>query len=181
MICVECGATFEATKEVERLIELKKIPRVCERCAVPAPSILKSSRSLATLKRTKHSVLRRVDLFEPDGTSIRWLGLMPDYPKPGKKRKYRRGRVEDKIHTFVMSEQEDKHGNKPNTKIFTNIETFQRQGVPFHAWKAPGRVDALTGIDNIVLDHVCRIEDEGLLEVTLHAPDGSKVRLLYKN
>jgi len=182
MICEQCGATFDPSREVAHLIEIGQIPRVCDNCAKPAPSVFNSTRPVVSSKRTPNSVLRRVDKFDPDGVVRQWMSLLPDYPKPGKKRKRRPGRPGDDIRVFVMSES-NHMSNKPNTKLFTNLELFQRQGQAFRVWKAPGRADALTGIDRIEMEatNFKKIDDDGSLEVNIYGRDGSRIRLLYKN
>jgi len=181
MICERCNASFDPSPEVAHLIAIGKIPQLCDACAKPEPSLFVSSRPLVTKKRTKNSILRRVDLFKPDGTTIRWFSLMPDYPKPGKKRIPRPHRPGDNLRVFVMTERSDRGTGHPRMKLFTNLETFQRQGVPFKAWKAPDHADVLTGVDHVKLNEVVRVEDDGSLEINIYSKDGSWVRLLYKN
>jgi len=181
MICEQCNNSFDPPQGVARLIVTKKIPQLCDACAKQKPSLFTSIRPRASQRRTLNSVLRQVDLFEPDGTTTRGMSLMPDYPKINKKRVPRPGRLGDKLRVFVLSERSGQITGHPNTRLFTNLETFQRQGRPFKAWKAPGRAEALTGIDHIELCDVVRVEDEGLLEVNIFSRDASRVRLLYRN
>ena len=183
MICEQCGIEFEPSREVGRLIDIGQIPRICDSCAKPAPSVFRSARPVVSTKRTRISVLRRVDKFDPDGVVRQWMSLIPVYPKPGKKRIPRPGRVGDRLRVFVMSERSNKMTGHPNTKLFTNFETFQRQRQPFRAWKAPGRTDVLTGIDSIELEvtNLDRVVDDGSLEINIFGRDGSRIRLLYKN
>ena len=184
MLCKQCGVEFEPAKEVGRLIEIGQIPRVCDSCAKPAPSVFRSARPVVSTKRTCISVLCRVDKFDPDGIVRQWMSLMP-IPKSGKKRIPRPGRVGDWLRVFVMSmsERSNKMTGHPNTKLFTNFETFQQQGQPFRAWKAPGRADVLTGIDSIELEvtNLDRVVDDGSLEINIFGRDGSRIHLLYKN
>lgn len=182
MICDQCGVEFEPSKEVGRLIELGQISRVCDACARPAPSVFSSARPAVSVKRTPSSVLQRVDKFGPNGVVRQWMSLMPVYPKPGKRRIPRPGRATDRLHVFVMSEHKNRMTGHPNTKLFTNLEIFQRQGQPFRAWKAPGRADALTGVGLIELETpVDHIDDDGGLEINIFGRDGSRIRLRYKN
>lgn len=183
MKCDECGVSFDASEAVTKLMDTGQIPRICDACAKPPPEIFTASRPLASTVRTTISVLRRVDKFDPDGTPRQWMSLMPDYPKPGKKRVSRPGRVGDNIRVFVMSERDRSMSGRPRTKLHTNLELFHQQGRSFKAWKAPGRADALTGIDRIELEasNIARVVDDGSLEVNIYGKDGSRIRLLYKN
>ena len=183
MKCDQCGALFEPSVEVAKLITADQIPCVCDTCARPAPGMFVTTRPLVSTMRTRTSVLRRVDMFDSDGIVRQWMSLMPDYPKPGKKRVPRPGRPGDNLRVFIMSEKTGRGSGRPRTKLFTNFENFRQRGQPFKAWKAPGRADPLTGIDRIELDtlNLKSVEDEGTLEVNIHGLDGTRIRLLYKN
>jgi len=183
MNCEQCGASFDPPREVAHLIEIGKISRVCDACAAPSPAMFTSAKPLPSTQRTRISVLRRVDKFDPDGVVRQWMSLIPDYPKPGKKRVPRPGRPGDNLRVFVMSERSNRMTGQPRTKLFTNLETFRQQGQHFKVWKAPGRADALTGIDRIELlaSNIERVVDDGSLEINIYGKDGSRIRLLYKN
>ena len=183
MLCDECGASFDASEAVTKLISMGEIPCVCDACAKPAPEMFTSARPTVPTVRTKNSVLRRVDKFDSEGVSLQWMSLMPDYPKPGKKRIPRPGRPGDNLRVFVMSEKRGQLTGRPRTILHTNLELFQRRGEAFKAWKAPGRADALTGIDRIELEatNLKRVVDDGSLEVNIYGKDGTRIRLIYKN
>lgn len=183
MICEQCGASFDPSREVGHLIEIGQIARLCDACAKPAPSLFTTAKPLPSTRRTRISVLHRVDLFDPDGVVRQWMSLIPEYPKPGRKRIPRPGRPGDNLRVFVMSERSQRKPGQPRTKLHTNFELFRRQGTDFKAWKVPGRADALTGIDHIELlaSNVVRVVDDGSLEINIYGKDGSRVRLLYKN
>lgn len=183
MICEKCGLEFEVNDELKKLIATKAVAQVCDNCATVAPLSPFGHRIAVSGKRTKISILQRVDRLNAEGVVTQWISRLPRYPVEKRYRPKRPGRRDDQVEAFVMSFGGGDVSNKPVMSIVSNFDSFQRRGRPFCVRKLPGFQNSLTGQDKIEVGvgDIDRIEDDGSLEINIHLKDGGKIRLKFRN
>lgn len=182
MRCETCGREFTPAPDEERLMMLGQMGQVCETCArLQAPASAAAPAPLPTVN-LEYAELFRADQFDKDNRLIRFVAL------PIKRKSIRemsreglRKPKKTRVHSFVMSERGTQLHTRPNIRLHTNLETFERLHNSFWIRKLPGFWDPFTGVSEIEVpcDHIEKVERQPD-RILIHLKDGGYIRLRYR-
>jgi len=183
MLCRKCGEEFTPLLETAHLIQQGKLEQSCPGCKGVVRPLMAPKSAKINLLRTNRSRLHRVDWFDLEGVSTKWMALPPIFPRPGRGRARRLGRRDDNIYAFVMSTSAGRNLNTPHLVLRHNYDTFRSRGQHLVIEKVPSFYCSQTGLDRIEVRCECieRIEDTGGLEIGVYLKDGSRVVMKFKN
>ncbi|RLI87368.1 MAG: hypothetical protein DRP01_02065 [Archaeoglobales archaeon] len=179
MICQKCGKEFKPDSDIERLMAVGQIARVCDNCAARPVAPTPLPLSVIPLDTTQMQ-LHRLDWFDKQRKLIRFMSLPPKRNYNMHQNTLRRPRKSDQ-HVFIMSSRSDQLNTTPAIRIRCNIDNFQEQRTKFYAVKTPDAWDPFTGISRmeVPFQQIDRVEKEGANTV-LHLTTGERIRLLYR-
>lgn len=178
MICEVCKKTFKPDSDIERLMAVGQIARLCSDCVVQ-PHKPVAIPLAPTSSNTAQMVLRRIEWCTENNRVIRFMSLPPKRNRDTRHNTLRKPRKSDQ-HVFIISEGGNQMPTSPPVRINCNVDTFQRQRAKFRVMKTPNMWDAFTGVAKmeVPFTHISHIDREFDM-TTVHLKNGEFIRLRY--